>query len=321
MTFGKVAQNVLTVLKVVGLGTIVVAGLAYGSHDVIAAAPAVPGMDAPLAMIFILYAYGGWNEAAFVTAEVRDVRRNIPRALLLGMLAIVVVYLLVNVAYLRGMGLEGLRASPAPAADALRPMLGESGERAMALLVMVSTLGALNGMVFTGSRVHATLGGDYRLFAWLGRWNPRLGTPVASLLLQCGVALALIGLLGTDDGRRRIDAVVAFARLNPVDWGLIRDGFNALVAATAPVFWLFFLLTGFGLIVLRLKDGGRERPFRVPLFPLTPLIFCGTCLWMLYRSALYAGSLTALGGAILTLGIPVFALGGRIRDPADENAV
>src|SRR5205823_4640264 len=109
--------------------------------------------------------YGGWNDAAYVAAEVRDGDRNIPRALILGTLAVMVIYLLVNAAYLWSLGFEGARQSKAIAADVLKQPLGAWGARAISILVMISALGSVNGLIFTGSRVYAALGTDYGLFA------------------------------------------------------------------------------------------------------------------------------------------------------------
>lgn len=310
VVLGKWVQNLLTVAKVVGLGAIIVSGLGWGEAAPLADPPPAPFTGDPaIALILILYAYGGWSDAAFVAAEVKDTRRNLPRALILGIGCIAVVYLLVNVAYLKAMGFEGLRASAAPAADALRPLFGQRGERAMRLLVMVSSLGALNGLIFTGSRVHASLGADHRLFAWLGRWDPRLRTPVASLLTQMSVTISLVSLVGTPQGRSLIDKVLTACRLNPIPWNL-HDGFGTLVVATAPVFWTFFLLTGFAVVLLRHKDSPMIRPFRVPLYPLTPILFCAVCGFMAYRALLFAGNLALIGLIPLALGVPAYFVSG-----------
>src|SRR5262249_39907656 len=130
-----------------------------------------------VAMIIVLYAYGGWNDAAFVAAELRR-RRSVGLALLLGTAAITVIYLLVNLAYIYGLGFEGVRASQAVAADVLKQACGSEGHAAMSVLVMVSALGAMNGLIFAGSRVYAALGRDHSLFAGLGRWHATLGAPI-----------------------------------------------------------------------------------------------------------------------------------------------
>lgn len=304
--FGKATQNALTAAKVVGLTAIVAAGLFWGGGQSLAATRPMTQVGPSLAMIFILYAFGGWSDAAFVAAEVRDARRNIPRALLCGIAGIAAIYLLVNLGYLRGLGFEGLRDSRTPAADVLAAWLGTRGQQAMSLLVMVSSLGALNGLVFTGSRVHATLGTDHRLFGWLGRWHPTLGTPVIALVVQSLVTVTLITLVGIPEGRGGLNRALAAVGLNPIPWDQYGGGFETLVSATAPVYWLFFLLTGLALFVLRFRDPATERSFRVPFYPVTPAIFCLMCAWMLKASLAYAGKLSLIGFVPLALGAPAY---------------
>jgi amino acid transporter len=155
---GQRTQNVLTGLKAVGLTAIVVAGFGWpqtAAASSTTAADAGGGAGFGLALILVLYTYGGWNDAAFIVAEMRDKRRNIPRALLLGTAGVAVIYLLVNAAYLNGLGFAAARRSTAIAADVLQGPLGGFGAQAMSALVMISALGALNGLILTGARISA----------------------------------------------------------------------------------------------------------------------------------------------------------------------
>ncbi|MGH0028785.1 MAG: APC family permease [Myxococcota bacterium] len=307
---GRRVQNTLTVIKIVGLLALVAAAFFAPAPD----AAAEPGPNLRgygFALILVLYAYGGWNDAAFVASEVRDPRRNVPRVLLLGTGAIVAVYLVVNAAYLSALGFAGLRASQAPAAAVLAAATGTWGERVMSLLVMVSALGAVQGLLFTGSRIYASVGRDHALFARLGRWHPRWGTPVGALLAQTGVTLAWIAGVGTERGRAVIDGGLGAIGLPALPWERFGAGFDTLVAGTAPVFWLFFLATGVALMVLRRREPDAPRPFRVPLYPLTPLVFCGSCLYMLHASLDYAGGLAVVGLLPLALGLPLYFLSRR----------
>lgn len=369
--FGKTVQNLLSVLKVLGLLAIVIAGIGWGTGESpkpepkSAAPPKTPatkqkppadksntesvksktGTEAPktaadkktasaksgekssdpakktekkeptfseklasfgLAMVFVLYAFGGWNDAAFVASEVRDRHRNLPWALLYGIAGITVVYLLVNVGYLWGLGFEGLKGTFTPASDVLAGPFGENGSKVMSMLVMLSALGALNGLIFTGSRIFTALGQEHTVFAALGRWDPRLGVPIWSILAQAVVSLLLIFAVGTEMGRNAVDNSLSMVNSGPLPWGKYFGGFNTLVAGTAPVFWLFFLLTGVSLFVLRSKDPQVDRPFSVPLYPVVPLIFCGTSVYMLYSSMTYAKELSLLGFVPLAVGIPLY---------------
>ena len=150
---------------------LIVVGLSVNSPTEIVASKPIREPSWSLAMILVLYAFGGWNDAAFVTAEVRDRTRNIPRSLFFGLGLIALLYLLVNLAYLRALGFEGLQQSQRPAADAFAMALGPRAGRIMSLLVVISALGGLNGLILAVSRVHATVGVDHALFAWLGHWS------------------------------------------------------------------------------------------------------------------------------------------------------
>jgi amino acid transporter len=315
VALGKATQNVLTLAKMLGLAGIVVAGFLLGSETSFepTLTPGPTTSNFGIALIFVLYAFGGWNDSAYLAAEVRDPRRNIPRALVLGISAITLVYLLVNAGYLIGLGFDRARVSAAPAADVLGLLLGEFGRKAMSLLVMISALGALNGMLFTGSRVHASMGADHRVFAVLGRWNRKSGSPVWALLIEAAVSILLVLVVGTSVGRARIDALIEAVGGNPLPWDTFYGGFQTLVAATAPVFWLFFLLTGVALFVLRFKDHSTERTFSVPLYPFVPLAFCATSAYMLYASIDYAGTLALLALLPVLIGIPVYFCSEQMR--------
>jgi amino acid transporter len=161
-------------------------------------------------------------------------------------------------------------------------------------------------MILAGSRVYATIGEDFLLFAWVGRWNRRAGVPMAALLLQGSVAAALVFAVGTEAGRGLIDRALRGIGLDGLPWDEYFGGFETLVAATAPVFWLFFLLTGLAVFLLRARHPSRPRPFSIPWFPLPPIVFCLTCAYMLYCSLEYARLLSLVGLAPLAAGIPLY---------------
>jgi len=313
---GKVVQNLLTAAKVLGLGAIVVAGFFYSPAG--AYTPAAWDVKLPInesfgvAMILVFYAYGGWNDAAFVAADMKDTR-NIPRALVLGVGIITLVYLAVNAAYLLALGFEGARQFRPVAADVLRGPLGDGGFKVMCLVVMVSALGAINGLIFTGSRVYTSLGSEHSVFTVLGRWNKNLGAPLWSLLIQAIICVAMIFLVGMKPGREAIDSLLTGIGLDKMPWDRYFGGFDTLFAGTAPVFWLFFLLTGISLFILRAKDPTIERPFklRAPFYPLLPLIFCGMCAYGLYSASMYAKYVSLIGIVPLVIGIPLYFVSSK----------
>jgi amino acid transporter len=288
-------QNALAAALVVGLMALVAVGF-LGVEP----APAGPVPDGPpafgLAMVFVLLTYGGWNEAAYVSAELRGGRRAIAVALALSLLLVTVLYVLANAAYLRALGLGGMAASSAVAADVLARGVGPWGARAFALLVAAAVITSANATLFMGARQVWAFGRDFPLFAPLGRWDGRAGAPANAVIVQGAIALALVGFGAAS-----------------------RGGFEEMVAYTAPVFWLFFLLTGVSLFVLRRRDPAAPRPFRVPLYPLTPLVFCGSCAFLLWSSLAHAGPGAVAGVAVLTTGLVPLWMSARrasLRRPA-----
>jgi APA family basic amino acid/polyamine antiporter len=268
---------------------VIVAGFVAPSAS---AASAMAGQSPSIGMmfIFVLLTYGGWSEAAYVSAEARDPARTIPRALLLSIAIITAVYLLANFAFLRAFGLAGLAASKAPAADLLRITTGEMAALLVSLAVMSAALSSMNPTILTGARTNFALGLDYYRFRWLGRWHDSAIAPRRALLVQGLISLALI-VLGT----------------------LTRGGFRTMVEYTAPVFWLFITMTGIALFILRRRKEGRPRPYSVPLYPLTPILFCATSAYLLYASVTYTGIGAAFGVAVLCVGAVIMILSRPIN--------
>ena len=278
---GKWTQNLLTTLKVAGLLVIIGAALLAPARTAAPAAALVDPMPVSVALILVLFTFGGWNEMAFVAAEVRNPKRNIVRALVLGTAAVTLLYLLANAAFLRSLGYEGMAASGAVAVDAVSGVFPEVGGRLISLLISISALGAVNGLIFAGGRISYAVGAEHRAFRALGRWNPRTGTPVRSLLLQAAVSLALIMVLGS---------------------------FVNTILYMAAAVYTFYLATSIAVIVLRRKEPGAERPYRVAGYPWPTLVFCAVCLFLIYSAVAYRPLIAACCLALLLAGYPVFRL-------------
>jgi amino acid transporter len=297
---GKTAQNFLTTLEALGLLLIAVVGLSLASPAGVAPAPASTATQSAsfgLAMVFVLLAYGGWSDAACLSAEVTSHRRNIVLGLGLGLLVVTALYAAANLGFLHAFGIARLSGSKAIATDLMRSALGEIGATVIGLLVVVSMMTSLNATVIIGARTAYALGRDWTALWRLGRWDAKGGTPLNALLAQALIVLALIALGATT-----------------------HDGFTSLVEYTAPVFWLFILLVGLSVFVLRWRDPGRERPFKVPLYPLTPLLFCLTSAYLLYSSLAYTGLGSLVGVAVLAAGLPLLAWGKRAQHAAATKA-
>jgi APA family basic amino acid/polyamine antiporter len=259
---GKWTQNLLTVIKILGLVAISVIGLLAPPPAPLPAAPeAFSWGGLQLAFILVLYTFGGWNEMAYVAAEIKRPQLNIVRALVIGTVAVTALYLLINGAFLSALGLAGMSTSKAVAVDMMGKVLPGAAGRVIALLICISALGAVNGLIFTGARISYALGADHQSFRPLGRWSRGLGTPVWALVVQGGLSLAIV---------------------------LVAGSFIDTILYTASVVWAFFLATALSVFVLRHKESHIPRPYQVTAYPLVPLVFAACCLFMLYSSASYA---------------------------------
>jgi amino acid transporter len=292
----KLLQKVMETALIAGLLFLAVAGLAAGGTPK-PAAPATGGGDFLFAMMFVFFTFGGWNEAAYLAGEVREPRRNMLKILVGGIVAVTLLYLMVNIGYLAALGQGGVASSKAVGADVMRMVAGETGAVLLSLIVCVSAFTTINAAIFTGARSNFAMGRDYPLFAGLGRWRESGSTPANALLLQGAISLLLI-------------VVASLAT---------RDGFDAMVAYTAPVFWTFFLLTGSTLFVFRMR-GKAAAEFQVPFFPVIPVVFCAMCGFMLWKAVDYIfnphygpkfGSLVLAGLVVMLAGIPLYWLAKR----------
>ncbi len=282
------AQNLLTAIEILGVLLVAFVGLLGPSAATAAAAATSTSAGFGLVMVFVLLTYGGWNEASYVSAEVHEPGRNMVRALVLSILVVTTLYVVVNVALVRGLGLAGLAASKAPAADLLERMTGRGTAVLVSVMVVVSTLTSINATIFTGARSAYAVGRDFTPFRVLGRWHAGRQTPVNALVVQAIIALLLIGV-----------------------GALTRRGFETMVEYTAPVFWTFILLAGIALFILRRREPARPRPFRVPFYPLTPIVFCATSAYLLYSSLAYTGFGALLGVAVVAAGGVVLVVSSR----------
>ncbi|AHG63220.1 APC family permease [Advenella mimigardefordensis] len=293
---GKNLQIIVTFIEIAAVIAIILFGLT-GSADVpanteVSADPQTAALG--MAMIFVLLTYGGWNEAAYLTGELKDAPRNIAKVLMLGTLILVTLYVLTNLALVSILGLDGLRASNAVAADMMHVVAGEPGRIVVTLAIIVAAISTLNATIFTGARVFYVMARDMTILQWVAVWDRRGKTPANGQIMQGMIALALIAM-----------------------GAITRDGFKAMVDYTAPVFWAFMLLVGLSLFILRRRHPDRILPYKVPLYPITPIVFCLTCLYMFYASVVYTGVAALIGLAVLAAGAPILLF--RIRDDQESD--
>jgi amino acid transporter len=246
--------------------------------------------------VFVLFTYGGWNDAAYISAEVRDPNRNMVRALLYSIGIITFLYVLVNIAYAKGLGFDAMARSDAVAADLLKRAWGPFGEKLISVMIAIAALTSVNGSMIVGARSNYALGCDWPALRWLGRWDDACGSPRNAMLVQGAIAFALV-LLGA----------------------VQNTGFKGLVEYSLPVFWGFFLLTGIALFVLRAKEPNAPRPFRVPFYPVTPALFVLMCAYLLYSSLAYHRAHALWGLAVLGVGVVLLFAFRRTRAPQAQK--
>jgi len=281
----KWVQNLLTVIKTLGLLVIIIAGILAPSTPPSAGSGVFTIGSLKLALILVLFTFGGWNEMAYVAAEVKRPQQNIVRALVIGTTAVTTLYVLVNVAFLCALGYVRMAASEAVAVETIATVFPEMAGRAISVLICISTLGAANGLIFTGARISYAMGTEHTLFRGLGRWNQRFGTPMWALIAQSSLSLVIVLLAGS---------------------------FIATILYTAPVVWLFFTMTSLSVFVLRHKNHAILRPYKVTGYPITPIVFCICSVFMFYSCMSYAFKENPIGllisASILLTGILVFWL-------------
>ncbi len=288
---GAVTQNVFTLLKLAALGVLLAAGLFAP-----VGAPLTASVDAALvppdgavgllraigtALVPVLFAFGGWQQTNFVAEELEAPERTLPRALALGVTIVVAVYLLANVAYLRALGVAGLAASSAPAADTIARVAGPAGRTLVAAGIAASTFGFLDLVILVSPRVYQAMARDGLFFGAFARLHPRFRTPVAAIVAQGAWASALL-LVGS------------YGQL--LDYVTFAD-------------WIFFGLTAASLVVLRRRDaatGGSDAGFRAPLYPWSVVAFCVAAAYVVLGSVLSDPGNAVRGALILAAGVPAF---------------
>jgi APA family basic amino acid/polyamine antiporter len=292
-----ITGNVATVLKLLAIVLLVTVCLGLsGSETTAAPAPAPAPALALSALVPVLFTFGGWQQTNMIAEEIVDAPRTLPRALLLGVGGVIVVYLLANVSYIRALGVTGLATSTAPAADAMRNALGDIGEKLIAAGIAVSTFGFLNVNLLVTPRLVQAMAADGMFFAPLERIHPRFRTPTTAIVVfACWpVVLMLSG---------------SFAQL--VDYTVFGD-------------WIFFGLSGMALFVFRRREGlkrsdGSPLVFRVPGYPLVPAFFVLAALLGL-GGIVATGPLNAAKGAgVLAIGLLVYPYWRRRRRSTDRQ--
>lgn len=297
---GAMVQNAFTLLKLAAIAGLIVAGLLLtgDSASVAAASTAAAAAPAPellvpqgffpigvalgTALVPVLFSYGGWQQTNFVAEEIVEPSRNLPRALIIGVLIVAAVYLLVNVTYLQTLGVEGLARSTAPAADAMEARFGATGRTLIAAGIAISTAGFLNVVILVTPRVYQAMARDGLFFRSLAKLHPRTRTPVAAIVLQGAWSVVLV-LSGT------------YGEL--LDWVTFAD-------------WIFFGLTAATLLVYRARrvasPAAAPRTFEAPFHPWSTVLFLLAAAYVVIGAVISNPGNALRGTLVLLAGVPVY---------------
>jgi len=284
---GKGADYAITSLEVIGLLALA-AGAAWLVIQAIPPATTAPGHSPNAAgigyaLVFVLLAFGGWSEMSTLSAEIKNPERGpehgMVQALIGSVVIITLLYLMANWALLRGLGIEGLAQSKAPAADLMARAFGPQAGIVLAIAVAAAAITSINGTIIVGARTTYAAARERTGLSWIGSWDGKRGIPSNAIIAQGIVSVGLVVL------------------------GANYQGFATLVDYTAPVYWAFLTASGLAVIVLRRKLPDQPRPFKVPLYPILPLAFAASSALMLWSSLNYVKVGALFGLAVVGVGI------------------
>ena len=290
--WGKYVQNVFTLLKIVALGSLIAVGIqAFATHNTVGPDWTIPPLDLPLiqsagvAFVFVLWTFGGWTEAAYVAEEVKDPTRNIPRAIIGGVLLTTLLYLLVNWSYLLFIPMERLSETPLVASSVMQDAIGRSGSLFITWMIACSAFGALNGYILTGGRILYAIGKHHALFERLGTVDPICHTPTLAMWTNAAIAIVLV----------------------------FTKTFEQIMTYSTVVISVFFTMAVFGVMILRHRRPKAARPYRTWGYPVTPVLFCLTLLGFIADVCIKEPKEALLGFGLLVLGGPLYRWSCRTK--------
>lgn len=284
---GAITQNVFTLLKLAALAALIVVGLLValppGAPAATVSHPPAGGVFIAIgsALVPVLFTCGGWQQTNFIAEEIIEPEKNLPRALVLGVVIVIAVYLLANVAYLRVLGVAGLAVSRTPAADVMRRLVGPSGDTLIRAGIAASTFGFLNLVILVTPRVYQAMAADGVFFPWMAKLHAVHRTPAGAIGVQAAWAIVLT-------------LTKSYAQLN--DYVVFGD-------------WIFFGATVATLFVYRAREkrgAGIVPAFRTPGYPVLPILFVLAAVYVVASSVGQNLKNAGVGTALLLAGIPVY---------------
>jgi APA family basic amino acid/polyamine antiporter len=282
---GGIFSDVFTLLKMAGILFLIVVGLGWGSAGTTDFSASVGsfadgiGSALAVAMVGVLWSYGGWQHASFAAAEAKDPKRTVPFAMIVGAVAVTAIYLLTNVAYMFLLPPSAIGASPRVAADAIGVVLGPAGAGIIALAIFISTFGTAGIYTLTAPRIYFAMANDGVFFQKVANIHPTFHTPAVAIIVQSLWAVVLIFFWGT---------------------------FNELISYVVFTDWIFFGLAAASIFVFRKKNAAAERPYRTLGYPFTPLFFIAIAAWFVFKTLFEKPEQAIAGLGFLAVGVPVY---------------
>lgn len=282
--FGEMFSNVFTGLKLVGILIIIGVGLFFGTKGLSFSGPGtLPSGNTTVAnfgvaLVGVLFSYGGWQHASFLAGETKNPSRNVPIAMITGAIVVIIIYLLVNLSYMLLLPLSSITVSDKVAAEAVSTVI-PAGGMLVAGIIAISTLGTIGIYTLSSPRIYYAMAEDGLFFKSLAKVHPKFKTPVNAIIGQSVWAVVLL-----------------------LFWGTFED----LITYTVSVEWFFFALGAAGIFIFRKKLKDTPRPYKTFGYPLTPLIFIGITLWFITNMMINKPLHMGIGIGFLLIGVPVY---------------
>jgi len=278
-------QTVFTIAKMVPILGIIVFGFVSGNGGVVRLLP-FSAAGHPIAtslgsaLLATMFAYDGWIHIGNISGELKNPKKDLPRAIIGGLLFVMAAYILINMAYLFVIPASALAVTKTPATDVATILFGAAGGKVITVGILISIFGALNGNVLTGMRVPYAMAIENKLpgSKWLAKINPKTGTPI-----NCGILIGVIAIFMT-----------------------LLGNFNQLTDLLVFVLWIFYVMTFIAVMVLRKKQPNLIRPYKVPLYPVVPLIAIVGGLYIIINTMITQPLNAGLGLAVTIIGLPIY---------------
>jgi basic amino acid/polyamine antiporter, APA family len=279
---GGIFSDVFTVLKLIGIFGVIAVGFIWGSSSFIDfsfnTSSGISGSLA-VAMVGVLWSYGGWQHATYAAGEAKNAKKDVPAAMIIAALSVTVIYVLINIGYMLLLPVNTIANSPSVAADAVKTVLGPVGGGIIALAIFISTFGTAGIYTLTAPRIYFAMAKDGIFFPQIAKIHPKFNTPSNAIIIQSTWAVLLIMFWGT---------------------------FENLISYVVFTDWIFFGLTAASVFIFRKKMSGVKRDYKTLGYPVTPILFILMAAWFVINTLIEKPEQAIAGLIMLALGLPVY---------------